>query len=86
MLQFCCLLTFACLPACLRACSSAGLSPCLPQEHAFIRVPTLRAQFPYALTDQGFNLRNRDFNITVSWNVMPRVGGLYTRHRTFPGR
>lgn len=62
------------LPACLAA-----------QENALIQLPVLRAQYPYALTDQGFNLRNRQFNITVAWNVMPRVGALYTQKRTFAG-
>ncbi|PSC70612.1 signal peptidase complex subunit 3B [Micractinium conductrix] len=57
----------------------------LDKEHALIRVPTLRAQYPYALTDQGFGLRDREFNITVGWNVMPRVGALFTRRRTFAG-
>ncbi len=56
-----------------------------PQERAFIHLPALRAQYPYALTDQGFNLRGREFDVTVAWNVMPRVGALYTRSRTFAG-
>lgn len=55
------------------------------KEHAVINLPALRAQYPYALTDQGFNLRGREFDVTVAWNVMPRVGALYTRSRTFPG-
>lgn len=50
-----------------------------------MHLPALRAQYPYALTDQGFNLRGREFDVTVAWNVMPRVGALYTRTRTFPG-
>lgn len=37
------------------------------------------------MTDQGFNLRSRPFNVTVAWNVMPRVGVLYTRTKTFTG-
>lgn len=30
-----------------------------------LRLPTLRPQYPYAITDQGFNLRDRVFNVTV---------------------
>lgn len=50
-----------------------------------LRLPTLRPQYPYAMTDQGFSLRGRPFNVSVAWNVMPRVGALYTRRRTFTG-
>lgn len=94
-----------------------------PQSGAVLRLPTLRPQYPYAITDQGFNLRDRVFNVTVrnfwalqqfvadlhgatpwimmpcrclllstnplptqvAWNVMPRVGALYTRQRKFTG-
>lgn len=55
------------------------------KAEALIHLPTLRAQYPYALTDQGFNLKGKSFDITVAWNVMPRVGALYTQHRTFIG-
>jgi hypothetical protein len=37
------------------------------------------------VTDQGFNLRGRQFNVTVAWQVMPKVGALYTRQQTFSG-
>ena len=50
-----------------------------------MQLPNLRQQYPYAVTDQGFSLRGRDFNVTVAWNVMPRVGVLYTRSKTFSG-
>ena len=39
----------------------------------------------YQLVDQGHRLRGTDFNMTVYWNVMPRVGYLYTRSKTFTG-
>ena len=55
------------------------------QEDALLQIPNLRQQYPYAVTDQGFYLRGRPFNVTVSWNMMPRVGVLYTRHKTFTG-
>jgi hypothetical protein len=48
-------------------------------------LPALRPQYPYAITDQGFNLRGRHFNVTVAWNVMPKVGALSKRVRTFAG-
>ena len=35
------------------------------QSAAVVRLPTLRPQYPYAITDQGFNLRDRQFNVTV---------------------
>lgn len=50
-----------------------------------LSLPTLRQQYPFAVTDQGFNLRGREFNVTVAWNCMPRVGALYTRSKTFSG-
>lgn len=40
---------------------------------------------PYVVNDQGFSLRDRPFNLTVSWNVMPLVGALRTRSKTFTG-
>lgn len=39
----------------------------------------------YQLVDQGHRLRGTEFNMTVYWNVMPRVGYLYTRSKTFTG-
>ncbi|EFN52102.1 hypothetical protein CHLNCDRAFT_13794, partial [Chlorella variabilis] len=56
------------------------------QEHALLKLPALRPQYPYAVTDQGFNLRDRQFNVTVAWNVMPKVGALYMRQRAFTGQ
>ena len=38
----------------------------------------------YPLVDQGQNLRGREVNLTVEWNVMPLVGYLYRESRTFP--
>lgn len=73
----------ASLPALLPTLAPSPPPP--PQESAVLRLPTLRPAYPYAVTDQGFNLRGRPFNVTVGWNVMPRVGALYSRHRTFSG-
>eukprot|EP00887_Chlorella_sp_A99_P006015 scaffold27.g6015.t1 len=52
-------------------------------EDAVLHLPALRQQYPYAVTDQGFSLRGREFNVTVAWNVMPRVGALFSRSRSF---
>mmetsp|Transcript_18906 Transcript_18906/g.52734 ORF Transcript_18906/g.52734 Transcript_18906/m.52734 type:complete len:175 (-) Transcript_18906:33-557(-) len=38
----------------------------------------------YNLVDQGKNLRGKQVNLTVTWNVMPVVGALYTRSLSFP--
>lgn len=48
-------------------------------------VDTLRAQYPFVLADQGYNLRGKQFNVTVAWNVMPYVGALYSHSKTFTG-
>ena len=61
------------------------MTACATQDKAFIELPALRPQYPYAITDQGFNLRRRPFNATVAWNVMPRVGAIATRQRSFTG-
>lgn len=37
----------------------------------------------YVFDDQGRNLRNREFNLTVVWNIMPKVGVLFTQSKTF---
>lgn len=55
------------------------------QEHAALQGRSLDELFPYVLNDQGFGMRGRPFNLTVSWNVMPYVGMLRTRSKTFTG-
>lgn len=55
------------------------------KDDALLVKPHLRASYPYAVTDQGSNLIGRGFNVTVAWNVMPRVGALYTDSETFSG-
>lgn len=42
-----------------------------PQEDAKIKK---KFRQKYKFDDQGRNLRNREFNLTVVWNIMPRVG------------
>lgn len=44
------------------------------QEEAALEGKDLDEFHPYVVNDQGFSLRGRPFNLTVSWNVMPLVG------------
>lgn len=52
------------------------------KEDARIKLRALRQK--YAFLDQGAGLRGRDLNLTLSWNVMPKVGRLVTRSKSFP--
>lgn len=54
------------------------------REFAVISNKNLRNK--YNLIDQGKNLRGKHLNLTVTWNVMPIVGALYTRSMSFPAR
>lgn len=42
----------------------------------------MRLKYPFI--DQGQNLRGLPYNITVCWDVMPKVGLLYIRSKSFP--
>ena len=55
------------------------------RENAKLAIPKMRAAFPFAVTGREGGLRGREFNVTVTWQVMPRVGRLYTRSQTFSG-
>jgi signal peptidase complex subunit 3 len=55
------------------------------RDNALMSLPKLRTIFPFAITDQEGSLRGKEFNVTVAWQVMPRVGALYTGSRTFSG-
>eukprot|EP01026_Neomeris_dumetosa_P001207 TRINITY_DN1029_c0_g1_i1.p2 TRINITY_DN1029_c0_g1~~TRINITY_DN1029_c0_g1_i1.p2 ORF type:complete len:173 (-),score=10.36 TRINITY_DN1029_c0_g1_i1:263-781(-) len=39
----------------------------------------------YHFEDQGANLRGKEFNLTLVWNVMPKVGLLFEQKETFTG-
>ena len=52
------------------------------QADAHIQLPNLRQK--YAFVDMGRRLRDRRLNLTLRWNVMPRVGALYTGEASFP--
>jgi signal peptidase complex subunit 3 len=55
------------------------------KENAILSVPSMRAGFPFAVTDQEKQLRGREFSVKVAWHVMPRVGALFMRSKTFTG-
>lgn len=42
----------------------------------------LRQQYPYAVTERGYDFRGAQFNVTLSWNSMPHVGVLRTASRS----
>ncbi|KAK9838358.1 hypothetical protein WJX81_007033 [Elliptochloris bilobata] len=45
----------------------------------------VRIEYPYALTDQGVNLRGREYNLTVAWETTPVVGALHKGGRQLGG-
>lgn len=53
------------------------------KAHALLNIPDLGVLYPFSLTDKEGSLINRAVNFTVSWNVMPKVGALYTRRKSF---
>lgn len=53
------------------------------KDDAKLRLPYNRSK--YYFIDQGNNLKGRPFNLTLYWNVMPVVGGLYSGKKIFSG-
>jgi signal peptidase complex subunit 3 len=51
------------------------------RSEAHIAVRNLRQKYPFI--DQGKHLRGRELNLTLVWNVMPKVGYLYTQKQSF---
>jgi len=51
------------------------------REDALLDMRSLRQEYP--LLDQGKNLRSLPINLTLVWNVMPKVGYLYARSKSF---
>ncbi|KAG6554531.1 hypothetical protein Mapa_003910 [Marchantia paleacea] len=45
----------------------------------------LRRRNKYGFVDQGSNLRGREFNLTMYWNVMPLTGGIFTGSKVITG-
>ncbi|CAI9108199.1 OLC1v1007749C1 [Oldenlandia corymbosa var. corymbosa] len=39
----------------------------------------------YRFVDQGSNLRGKDFNLTLHWHVMPKVGKMFADKIVMPG-
>lgn len=52
------------------------------QQDAHLKVKSLRLK--YQFVDRGNNLRGLPYNITVAWDVMPKVGRLFIRSKSFP--
>lgn len=52
------------------------------QKDAHLKIRSLRLKYPFI--DRGTNLRGLQYNITVSWDVMPKVGRLSIRSKSFP--
>lgn len=55
------------------------------KQNANMNIRKLQRMFPFVISDQGESLLGREFNVTVAWDVMPHVGRLYKRHKTFHG-
>ena len=53
------------------------------REEGVLSLPHLRNHMDSPLADQGTHLLGRDINFTVSWNVIPHIGKLYTGHKSF---
>lgn len=51
------------------------------RSEAKLVIPNLKHK--YALVDRGQSLRGRPLRLTLGWNIMPRVGALLHRARTF---
>jgi signal peptidase complex subunit 3 len=51
------------------------------KDEAHIKIRSLRQK--YAFNDQGNNLRGLPLNLTLTWMVMPKVGRLYMRSKSF---
>lgn len=47
----------------------------LPSQNAAkLKLKQLRPIYPFMLTDEGTGLRGTPFNVSLKWNVMPRIG------------
>jgi hypothetical protein len=63
------------------ACTTSNASLLPSQEKARIKLKKHKTK--YAFIDIGKNLRARDINLTLVWDVMPRVGALTMTARSF---
>lgn len=55
------------------------------EADAHLQLPVLRPAYPFQLTDHGAALRGKPFNVTLHWNVMPKVGMLEWGSQSFSG-
>ncbi|EFJ11713.1 hypothetical protein SELMODRAFT_182919 [Selaginella moellendorffii] len=44
-----------------------------------------RTRNKYSFVDQGSNLRGKDFNLTLHWNIMPVTGAMFSEKRVLTG-
>ena len=49
-------------------------SHCSVQNAAQLKLKQLRPIYPFMLTDEGTGLRGTPFNVSLKWNIMPRIG------------
>ncbi|GAA0186214.1 protease [Lithospermum erythrorhizon] len=52
------------------------------KEHASFKI---QATNKYRFTDQGSNLRGKEFNLTLHWHVMPKTGKMFADKLVMPG-
>lgn len=55
------------------------------KKNAVFKIEELRAMRPFIVTDLDNSLPGTPFNVTVEWEVMPKVGRVYYRSKTFSG-
>lgn len=48
----------------------------MAQNAAQLKLKQLRPIYPFMLTDEGTGLRGTPFNVSLKWNIMPRIGML----------
>ncbi len=53
------------------------------RDDAKVSIRSLRPKYPFV--DRGAGLRGADVNLTLAYNIMPRVGRLVTRSVTVRG-
>lgn len=55
------------------------------KQDAKLDIRKLQKMYPFVLSDQEKTLRGREFSVSLSWNIMPKVGMMFTQSKTFSG-
>lgn len=55
------------------------------KQAAKLDIRKLQKMYPFVLSDQEKTLRGRQFNVSLAWNIMPKVGMMFTQRKTFSG-